>query len=216
VSVNFTIHDEQTFPVGTAVDAYAWSAGTPPPVSGRPPGSVSANATVASDGTLTFNVLGGRTYLLYAAASGRMKTVTVAIGGSGRPKSRLTPADPADGQSPVWSSDYNDWVPEGRPVGAGTVFSATSASTMQLFNSGTASRYAALVLVAGSATVNAITPAAPGNAGQVIVLKCAAGPTFKDGTGNLKLAGDFVATADDTLTLVCDGSFWVEMARSVN
>lgn len=39
--------------------------------------------------------------------------------------------------------------------------------------------------------------------------------TFTDGS-NLKLAGNFVTTADDTITLVWDGSNWYEKSRSVN
>lgn len=39
--------------------------------------------------------------------------------------------------------------------------------------------------------------------------------TFTDGN-NLKLAGNFVTTADDTITLVYDGTNWYEMCRSVN
>jgi hypothetical protein len=39
--------------------------------------------------------------------------------------------------------------------------------------------------------------------------------TFTDGS-NLKLAGNFVTTADDTITLVWDGSAWFEVCRSVN
>jgi hypothetical protein len=39
--------------------------------------------------------------------------------------------------------------------------------------------------------------------------------TFTDGN-NLKLAGDFVTTADDTITLACNGTNWYEIARSTN
>jgi hypothetical protein len=39
--------------------------------------------------------------------------------------------------------------------------------------------------------------------------------TFTDGS-NLKLAGNFVTTADDTITLVYDGANWYEKCRSVN
>ena len=39
--------------------------------------------------------------------------------------------------------------------------------------------------------------------------------TFTDGS-NLKLNGNFVTTADDTITLVYDGTNWYEMCRSVN
>jgi hypothetical protein len=40
-------------------------------------------------------------------------------------------------------------------------------------------------------------------------------PTVTDG-GNLKLNGNFSATADSTLTLIYDGSNWYETARSAN
>lgn len=39
--------------------------------------------------------------------------------------------------------------------------------------------------------------------------------TFTDGS-NLKLAGNFVTTADDTITLAYDGTNWYEIARSIN
>ncbi len=39
--------------------------------------------------------------------------------------------------------------------------------------------------------------------------------TFTDG-GNLKLAGNFVTSADDTISLVCDGASWYEISRSIN
>ncbi len=39
--------------------------------------------------------------------------------------------------------------------------------------------------------------------------------TFTDGN-NLKLAGNFITSADDTITLVCDGANWLEVARSAN
>lgn len=39
--------------------------------------------------------------------------------------------------------------------------------------------------------------------------------TFTDGS-NLKLAGDFVTTADDTISLCYDGTNWYETGRSVN
>jgi hypothetical protein len=59
---------------------------------------------------------------------------------------------------------------------------------------------------------------AGGWGGQTVVLRFA-GAVRLIGTGfNVKLAGgaDFFATADDTITLTCDGSTWYEIARSVN
>lgn len=51
--------------------------------------------------------------------------------------------------------------------------------------------------------------------GVQITLIFDAALTVTDG-GNLRLAGNFVTTADDTLTLVFDGTNWYEIARSVN
>ena len=53
--------------------------------------------------------------------------------------------------------------------------------------------------------------------GQVLTIEFAdANCTMKDGTGNMKLASDFAASADDTLTMVFNGTNWYEIARSVN
>jgi hypothetical protein len=54
-----------------------------------------------------------------------------------------------------------------------------------------------------------------GVAGQRVTLIFRGTPTFTDG-GNLKLSANLVATADDTITLVSDGTAWYETARSVN
>lgn len=51
--------------------------------------------------------------------------------------------------------------------------------------------------------------------GRIVVLKFEGILTVTDGS-NLVMAGNFVTTAGDTLTLVCDGTNWNEMARSVN
>jgi len=67
--------------------------------------------------------------------------------------------------------------------------------------------------ISGNTNINTITPSWPG---RVVTLKFEGTPTISDGTGNLKLSSNFVATADDTLTLGCDGTSWFEIARSVN
>lgn len=51
--------------------------------------------------------------------------------------------------------------------------------------------------------------------GRFLILRFEAILTFTDGN-NLKLAGNFVTTADDTITLICDGTDWWELARSAN
>lgn len=52
--------------------------------------------------------------------------------------------------------------------------------------------------------------------GHITTLKFNASLTVNDGTGNLKLAGNFSATADDTLMIMWDGTNWVEVSRSAN
>jgi len=51
--------------------------------------------------------------------------------------------------------------------------------------------------------------------GRIVILKFAGILTFTDGS-NLKLAGNFVTSADDTITLISDGTNWIETGRSAN
>lgn len=51
--------------------------------------------------------------------------------------------------------------------------------------------------------------------GKPLTLIFASTPTFTDG-GNLKIAGNLVATANDTITLVSDGTDFYEIGRAVN
>lgn len=69
-------------------------------------------------------------------------------------------------------------------------------------------------VVTGNTGVNSVTATAR-DKGRIIILNFSGTPTIADGS-NLKLAGNLVATADDTLTLVCDGTNWIEMCRSIN
>lgn len=62
----------------------------------------------------------------------------------------------------------------------------------------------------GFGTINGHKP------GRIVTLKFTGTPTLSDGGSSLKLNGNFVATADDTLTLISDGSQWFELARSSN
>lgn len=52
-------------------------------------------------------------------------------------------------------------------------------------------------------------------AGKTVVLKFADVLTLTDG-GNMRLNGNFVTSADDTCTLISDGTVWYEVARSAN
>jgi hypothetical protein len=68
--------------------------------------------------------------------------------------------------------------------------------------------------VTGSSSVTSINGIGV-RAGATVTLIFDGTATVVDG-GNLKLAGNFVATAEDTLELVWDGSNWYETRRSVN
>lgn len=70
-----------------------------------------------------------------------------------------------------------------------------------------------VVVISGTTGVTSIT--ATGHSGAVVVLVFQGALTVTDGS-NLRLAGNFTSTADDTLTLACDGTNWYEVARSVN
>lgn len=68
--------------------------------------------------------------------------------------------------------------------------------------------------VTGTTSITSITSTGFEN-GAVITLIFDDALTFTDGN-NLKLAGNFVTTADDTITLAYDGTNWYEVCRSVN
>lgn len=70
-----------------------------------------------------------------------------------------------------------------------------------------------VVSISGTTGITSIT--ATGHSGAVVTLIFQGALTVTDGS-NLKLAGNFTTTADDTLTLACDGTNWYEVARSVN
>ena len=55
-----------------------------------------------------------------------------------------------------------------------------------------------------------------GWAGRLIVLKFTGVLTVVDGGASIKLAGSFTTSADDTLTLIHDGTAFCEVARSAN
>jgi hypothetical protein len=69
-------------------------------------------------------------------------------------------------------------------------------------------------IVAVSGTVN-ITSVTAGHPNQRVTLIFQDALTFTDGS-NLTLAGNFVTTGGDTISLVCDGTTWYETSRSVN
>lgn len=67
------------------------------------------------------------------------------------------------------------------------------------------------VTISGTTTITSVIA---NSVGKIVTLKFDGVLTFTDGS-NLKLAGNFVTTADDTITLRCDGVNWWEVARAV-
>lgn len=72
-------------------------------------------------------------------------------------------------------------------------------------------RYA---VITGTTNITGIASASRA-VGRTVTLRFAGVLTFTDGS-NLVLAGNFVTTAADTITLTCDGVDWYEVGRSVN
>lgn len=69
--------------------------------------------------------------------------------------------------------------------------------------------------ITGTTTIVTLNTCDATNNGRLVSLIFDGILTFTDGS-NLKLAGDFVTTADDSIQLVCDGTNWYETSRSVN
>lgn len=71
-----------------------------------------------------------------------------------------------------------------------------------------------LVRITGTTAITSIVSSGP-DTGREVTLLFADALTLTDGS-NLKLNGNFVTTADDTIKLVCTGTDWVEVSRSAN
>jgi hypothetical protein len=104
----------------------------------------------------------------------------------------------------------------------GVDFTSTTTAVVNPYNPSVASA-AAITLngenqvyhITGTSTINDIVPVAV-YSGKSITLIFDAALTVGDSVGNIKLNGNFVTTADDTLTLVSDGTNWHEVSRSAN
>lgn len=96
-------------------------------------------------------------------------------------------------------------TPYAGPLGA----TATAASALDL----TAFPHAQYFLVGGNTNIDSILG---GWTGRICTFRMSGTPTWNDGAP-LLLAGNFVAGADDTITLVATSStVWAELARSAN
>lgn len=95
---------------------------------------------------------------------------------------------------------------ESVPIGETRKETVASANTITIKNG------ISLVEVTGTTEIKKITATV---AGHRTTLKFAGILKVVDGE-NLKLNGNFETTADDTITLVCDGTNWYETSRSAN
>lgn len=69
--------------------------------------------------------------------------------------------------------------------------------------------------ITGTTTITTLNTCNAANNGRDLTLIFDGILTFTDGN-NLKLAGNFVTTADDVIQLSCDGTNWYESDRSIN
>lgn len=97
-------------------------------------------------------------------------------------------------------------------TGAGAILGPTvaSATTVTLPNSGED-----LFFVSGTTTITSITASRPKRRIVLVFTGTASGTGLTDGS-NLKLNTNFVYTPDDTITLLSDGTNWIELSRSPN
>lgn len=75
-----------------------------------------------------------------------------------------------------------------------------------------------VVTITGSTAITTINTCNAFNKGRVLYILCGtATSAFVDlSMTNVKMAGNFTCTGDDSLTLICDGTNWIEQSRSVN
>lgn len=71
------------------------------------------------------------------------------------------------------------------------------------------------VSAVGAVSVTSITATAANTGREVTIIFADGNVTLTDGS-NLKLAGSITGTADDTIKLICNGTNWYEISRSVN
>lgn len=123
----------------------------------------------------------------------------------------------------AWGTAYNSTDGFLRRNAAGVLRFGTTLTTIAgLMGGGTAVASATAMPVptgrvfhvTGTTTITSITSTNFAS-GAIITLIFDDVLTFTDGS-NLKLAGDFVTTTDDTITLAFDGTNWYETGRSVN
>lgn len=128
--------------------------------------------------------------------------------------------DPVAAGSVTITSNYAFWVDAGRSrfdgfINRGTATAVTIATGAVTITSS----YATIDTEAAAATddLDTINGGREGDVLTIRAVNSTRDVVAKDGTGNLKLAGDFTMDhVEDTLSLIYDGTNWLETARSNN
>jgi hypothetical protein len=145
---------------------------------------------------------GSQDWLLQDTTAVTGETTGIVRAGAGQTDANALVATQDNSSNPLW-----------RVTGLGTAAgrpsqNATSAATTTLAAGN-------LFHITGTTNITALNTCDATNNGREVALIFDDVLTFTDG-GNLILAGNFVTTANDVIKLVCDGSNWYEISRSVN
>jgi hypothetical protein len=160
-----------------------------------------------------------QTAILVSVGRIDMSSVTDAVSSLQIPTSTTDPASPLDGDEWFRTDIYRY---RARANGITRNFTLDGTGTTLTIATGavtTTTSFHAIDTEAAAATDDLDTING-GQTGQVLYIHAANGArdvVAKDGTGNLKLAGDFTMNnTEDTLTLIFDGTNWLELCRSDN
>lgn len=145
------------------------------------------------------------------ASAGLGKTITHMRGCSWP----VAPGSATDAQSATTSYINEDYTQTDAAGDASTAYFPGffhSNPTVASATTTTLPPYGELFTISGTTTITSVSAS---TAGRRVTLVFSGALTFTDGS-NLKLAGNFVTTADDAISLICDGTNWIETSRSVN
>lgn len=156
----------------------------------------------------TFDINGSQTYSTAFKLTGTDCYTTIRNGYFGN---SLVGVDSATGHGCTFENNVNRGSCVTLTTGEINTKAISSANTI---TSHVGDLPARCVTVSGNTTINTLGVTYPGH---VMTLMFSGAPTVSSSAGNIKLSGlsDMSATADDNLTLLCDGTNWHEIARVV-
>ena len=125
----------------------------------------------------------------------------------------------------IGQNDFSSgWTPsDNEQRGGADILELGAADTFSYFDSVNVASTATMALppgnlfhITGTDAITTMNTCDAANNGRLVNLIFDGILTFTDGN-NLKLAGDFVTTADDAIQLICDGTNWYQTSPgSVN